>query len=192
MQAVLFLLVFNLNTIYVQPSFSWSRNTDTCSTSRWQGLWLWILECQTPIMSTSILLILCFCRWVQTGLSLIQPPIALNWTDPVGGSPSQKTVYTEPSSVQEAPASDAIVTPPYLSTTSLQAILPGVTTKPASISAIEAPILSITPSPVTLSTPHDPQSGVEAGCIPFACKIIFQVGYPHVNMDGMDLTSYST
>lgn len=143
-------------------------------------------------MSTSILLLLCICAWVQTGLSSFEPLVALNWTDPVGGSPSQTTFYTKSSSVQGAPASGAIVTPPYLSTTSLQAILPGVTTKPASISAIVAPFPSITPSPVTLGTPYGLQSGVPAGCIPFACKIIFQVGYPHVNMDGMDLISYST
>ncbi|KAG6991094.1 hypothetical protein G7Y79_00057g090760 [Physcia stellaris] len=109
-----------------------------------------------------------------TRILAVRVAVALNWTDPVGGSPSQTTFYTKSSSVQGAPASGAIVTPPYLSTTSLQAILPGVTIKPASISAIEAPILSITPSPVTLSSPHGLESGVPADCIPFACKIIFQ------------------
>ena len=143
-------------------------------------------------MSVALLLMLYICGWVQTSSASIRPLIALNWTDAVVNVPSPSSINSGPSYVQEAPASDATVTPPYWSTTSLQAILPGVTTKSASISAIQAPIPSITPSPVTLSTPHDLQSGVPAGCIPFPCKIIFQVGHSHVKMDGTDLTSYST
>lgn len=142
-------------------------------------------------MSTFFLLLLCICGWVQTSSST-PSLIPLNWTGIVGNLPTEASINSGPSYVQEAPTSVATVPPSFLSSPSLQAILPGATTKAASISAIEAPIASITPSPVTLHTIHDLQSSVPAGCIPFACKILYQVCYPQISPDGANLTSYST